>query len=124
MTIHWYTALDWAAKIDACFSTIDLAEALPGAGIPFLTKKKYANTITQKLWKWGYLKKAAGPTLQPEIQACHDRARKNRLVHKRNERGRGGPGYNQGRPPSIWIITPKGQWRAGLAKVDRKPGPK
>jgi hypothetical protein len=109
--MRWYDALVWAGD-QICFSTIDLAGQISGSGRHFLSKKKYANTLTQKLWKWGYLRKASGPELAPEIHAARARAVELRpKPKKKNETGRGGPGYNQGRPPSIWTITPKGIWR-------------
>ena len=82
MERDWYEVLQWFAESVAVASTIDVAGALGGKrALP------YANSITQKLWKWGLIRKAKATEYERVIR---------------------GPG----RPPSYWIISPKGLRRS------------
>ncbi len=104
--ITWYDALIWAAERQRPFSTTEMEGSLG------IKKKGVANDRTQKLWKWGYIKKATGSRRATVEAKCQQQALKAREQIPQ-EKGRwGGAGRRQGRYPEIWIVTEKGNRRA------------
>lgn len=117
MKATWYEVLVWAARRQKPFSTIELSEALDEA-IELGKRKRRAHTVTQKLWKWGYLRKPAYREERPiaeKLKLAAVGLRGNDFNPK--PVGRGGSGRNQGRRPSVWILTEKGLWRAKKPRV-------
>jgi hypothetical protein len=108
----WFDVLKWAVTVGSPFSTTDLALALPGA---WRERCHYANGITQKLWKWGLLRKAVGPESSSDIEKALARA----LEARRSAFERGELTGVQGRAPSVWTVTPKGVRRAGKPRKRR-----
>lgn len=95
----WYPVLQWAARrgVRGFFSTLDLARSLDSNGLErdeaeaILSSR--AHTVTQKLWKWGYLRKVAKSEL-PDPGGVGEEKR------------------SRGRPAAIWAVTVKGLRRA------------
>lgn len=113
----WYDVLLWAAEqleregkrvLRKPFSTLDLAEVLDGDG------RAYAHSVTQKLWKWGYLRKAVGDRGRKAAEASVEQAYADRAG--RSKPTHGGAGRKQGRYPVIWFVTNKGIWRASQSR--------
>jgi hypothetical protein len=117
MKPNWYDVLEWACAQRGGFSNsdfVDQLEILRNQGESdqdwHRRRMKYANTITQKMWKWGLLRKA---TLRHEREFVDQ---KQRLVldgrkKKKGLKGIGGPNRRQGRLPVIWKVTDYGRKR-------------
>lgn len=99
MKASWYPVVQWAAKrgVRGFFSTLDLARSLDPSGLhkdeaeAILNSRAHA--VTQKLWKWGYLRKVSKSELpDPGVDGEERRPR--------------------GRPAAIWAVTAKGLRRA------------
>jgi hypothetical protein len=99
MKASWYPVLQWAARrgVRGFFSTVDLARSLDVTGLDRneaeAIVKSRAHAVTQKLWKWGYLRKVAKSEL-PDVEKNSDEKR------------------SRGRPVAIWTVTAKGSRRA------------
>lgn len=99
MKASWYPVVQWAASrgVRGFFSTLDLARFLDASGLhkdeaeAILNSRAHA--VTQKLWKWGYLRKVAKSEL-PDQGRPGDEKR------------------SRGRPAAIWAVTVKGLRRA------------
>jgi len=117
----WYDALLWASKqldregkkvLRKPFTTVDLAEVLEGDG------REYAHSVTQKLWKWGYLRKAVGERGLEAAEEARERVHASRKGSPGSTHG--GAGRGQGRYPSVWFVTNKGIWRASQPRELRR----
>ena len=106
MRAAWYPVLQWAARRgqEWPFSTLELAQDVDPPDVSDLDeagrlKRSRAHAVTQKLWKWGYLRKASPPA------PVHRKGRKSSSPDPEEKRP-------VGRPPAFWVVTLKGLRRA------------
>lgn len=108
----WHPVLAWAAtRGRGAFTIHEVAARFPVPKKPderpdetARRTLRYAHTTLNKLWKWGYIRKAERAEAEPLLAEIVVR----RHSEQQPDLGRGGRGRSQGRHPSVWLATPKG----------------